>query len=131
MAIAEIAIRSLPERVKDVRQTAFAKAALRLVPDLDVRNAESVDNRTFIAIIGAIFLSGLIALLAINTSLTTDAFTAQHLKVKLASINSQRDVTLNQVATFSSPNQLAESARKLGMKPAESTNFVDLSVTLP
>jgi hypothetical protein len=131
VAIAEIAIRSLPERVKDVRQTSFAKAALRLVPDLDVRNVDSVDNRTFIGIIGAIFLSGLIALLAINTSLTTDAFTAQHLKVKLAAINSQRDVILNQVSTYSSPNQLAASAHKLGMKPAENTNFIDLSVALP
>lgn len=131
MAIAEIAIRSLPDRVKDVRKTSFARAALRIVPDLDVRNAESVDNRTFIGIIAAIFLSGLIALLAINTSLTTDAFRAEHLKIELASINSQRDVILNQVAKYSSTNQLAQSASKFGMKPAESTSFVDLTVTLP
>ena len=131
MAIAEIAIRSLPDRVKDVRKTSFARAALRIVPDLDVRNAESVDIRTFIGIIAAIFLSGLIALLAINTSLTADAFRAEHLKIELASINSQRDVILNQVAKYSSTNQLAQSASKLGMKPAESTSFVDLTVTLP
>ena len=131
MAIAEIAIRSLPDRAKDVRQTSLVKVALRLVPDFDVRNVEHVDKRKFVTMIGVIFLSGLIALLAINTSLTTDAFKAEHLKLQLASINSQRDSILNQVATYSSPNQLAHTASKLGMKPEQSTNFIDLSVVLP
>ena len=48
MAIAEIAIRSLPDRAKDVRQTSLVKVALRLVPDFDVRNVEHVDNRKFV-----------------------------------------------------------------------------------
>lgn len=123
-----------PVRTRVVRDFNLAnrtRAALKLVPDLSVDNAASVDNGKFIAIIASIFVAGLLALLAINTSLTSGAFTMENLKLKVASVSDQRDATLNQVASFSSPDQLAARATKLGMGPQLTNNFVNLTVSKP
>jgi hypothetical protein len=117
--------------IRDLTIAGRTRAVLRLVPDLSVDNSASVDNRTFIGIITGIFVVGLLALLAINTSLTSGAFTMEKLKMQLASVNDQRDATLNQVANFSAPDQLALRAIKLGMSPQLTNNFVNLTVIKP
>jgi hypothetical protein len=129
-----VALAPAPTRVRPGRDGFIAtrtRAALRLVPDLSVENAASVENGKFVAILASIFLAGLLALLAINTSLTSGAFTMESIKIKLAQINDQADATLNSVAEQSSPVQLALHASKLGMAPAQSNNFLNLSVPTP
>ena len=102
------------------------RAALKLVPDLTVDNSQAVGNGAFIAFLIGVFTAGLILLLSVNTALTSGAFTLESMKLHLAAINDQRDTVLNQVATFSSPNKLAEEATKLGMAPQASINFLDI-----
>ena len=129
MALNQASPRTRPVRDFDI--AARTRAALKLVPDLSVENSASVDNSTFIKIIATISVAGLLALLAINVSLTSGAFTMENLKLKLAAISDQRDATFNTVATFSAPDQLATHATKLGMTPAVTNNFVNLSVKSP
>jgi len=129
-----VALNQISTRTRPVRDFDFSgrtRAALKLVPDLSVDNSASVDNSTFLKIIATISVAGLLALLAINVSLTSGAFTMENLKLKLAAISDQRDATLNTVATFSAPDQLAIRATKLGMTPAVTNNFINLSVKLP
>ena len=102
------------------------RAALKLVPDLAVDNSQAVGNGAFIAFLIGVFTAGLLLLLSVNTALTSGAFTLENMKLHLASVNDQRDAVLNQVATFSSPNKLAEAATKLGMQPQASINFLDI-----
>ena len=103
------------------------RAALKLVPDLTVDNSESVSNRAFFAFLIGLFTAGLLLLLSINTALTSGAFTLENMKLHLAAVNDQRDSVLNQVATYSSPNNLAKAATKLGMQPQISINFLDIN----
>jgi len=103
------------------------RAALKLVPDLTVDNSESVSNRAFFAFLIGLFTAGLLLLLSINTALTSGAFTLENMKLHLAAVNDQRDSVLNQVATYSSPNNLAKAATKLGMQPQTSINFLDIN----
>lgn len=107
------------------------KTVLRLVPNDSSEVEVGVSNQGFIAIIASIFLVGLLALLLINTALTSGAFTMENLKLQLASMSDQRDATLNQVATFASPNQLAVRATKLGMQPEVENNFLSLTDIKP
>ena len=131
MALAQI--QSLPlEQEQPIRSGRLAKqtrAALRLVPDFSVENSAAVSNRGFMGILIGVFVAGLLALLCINTALTSGAFTLENMKLELAAVNDQRDAVLNQVATHSSPDFLAKAATKLGMQPQTGINFLSLNPT--
>ena len=119
-----------PEIKQRSRVREFAdqtRAALKLVPDLTVDNSESVSNRAFFAFLIGLFTAGLLLLLSINTALTSGAFTLENMKLHLAAVNDERDAVLNQVATYSSPNNLAKAATKLGMQPQTTINVLDIN----
>ena len=116
-----------PQRSR-VRQFADqTRAALKVVPDLSVDNSQAVSNRAFIGFLIGVFTVGLLLLLSLNTALTSGAFTLENMKLHLAEVNDQRDALLNQVSLYSSPNNLAASATKLGMQPQAGINFLDLN----
>jgi hypothetical protein len=129
MAIAQIDV--IPsEKLLRSRARGFAeqtRAALKLVPDLTVDNSEAVSSRAFIGFLIGIFTAGLLLLLSVNTALTSGAFTLENMKLQLAAANDQRDTVLNQVGTYSSPNNLAVAATKLGMLPQASIHFLNIS----
>jgi hypothetical protein len=129
MAIAQIDV--IPsEKLLRSRARGFAeqtRAALKLVPDLTVDNSDAVSSRAFIGFLIGIFTAGLLLLLSVNTALTSGAFTLENMKLQLAAANDQRDTVLNQVGTYSSPNNLAVAATKLGMLPQASIHFLNIS----
>ena len=129
MAIAQFEeVISTPLQRSRVRQLAVqTKAAIRLVPDLNVDNSQAVSNRAFIGFLIGVFTVGLLLLLSVNTALTSGAFTLESMKLHLAAVNDQRDALLNQVALYSSPNNLAVTAIKLGMQPQVGINFLDIN----
>jgi hypothetical protein len=86
-----------------------------------------VSNRAFIGFLIGVFTVGLLLLLSVNTALTSGAFTLESMKLHLAAVNDQRDALLNQVALYSSPNNLAVTAIKLGMQPQVGINFLDIN----
>lgn len=129
MAIAQFEeVISTPLQRSRVRQLAIqTRAAIRLVPDLNVGNSQAVSNRAFIGFLIGVFTVGLLLLLSVNTALTSGAFTLESMKLHLAAVNDQRDALLNQVASYSSPNNLAVTAIKLGMQPQVGINFLDIN----
>jgi len=129
MAIAQFEeATSTPLQRSRVRHLAVqTRAAIRLVPDLNVDNSAAVSNRAFIGFLIGVFTVGLLLLLSVNTALTSGAFTLESMKLHLAAVNDQRDALLNQVALYSSPNNLAVTAIKLGMQPQVGINFLDIN----
>lgn len=129
MAIAQFEeVTSTPAQRSRARQLAAqTRAAIRLVPDLNVDNSQAVSNRAFIGFLIGVFTVGLLLLLSVNTALTSGAFTLESMKLHLAAVNDQRDALLNQVASYSSPDNLAVTALKLGMQPQVGINFLDIN----
>lgn len=111
---------------KRVVRTQTNKVVLKLVPD--VKSGEVVTNRTFAIILASIFTLGLFALLVINTALAQDAFKLSELKIEAQNLKDDREAILKEVAKKSSPDQLAETASKLGMVPATKPSFLDMTV---
>ena len=111
---------------KAVSQTT-AKAVLRLVPDIE--SGKQASDKGFVIAISSIFITGLLALLIINTALAQDAFKLQQLKQQATVLEDQREAILRQVAQKASPDNLAVSAAKLGMVASTNPRFLDLSAT--
>ena len=109
---------------KAVSQTT-AKAVLRLVPEME--SGKQASDKGFVIAISSIFITGLLALLIINTALAQDAFKLQQLKQQATVLADQREAILRQVAEKSSPENLAASATKLGMVASTNPRFLDLS----
>jgi len=111
---------------KAVSQTT-AKAVLRLVPEME--SGKQTSDKGFVIAISSIFITGLLALLIINTALAQDAFKLQQLKQQATALADQREAILRQVAEKASPENLAASAAKLGMVASTNPRFLDLSAT--
>ena len=109
---------------KAVSQTT-AKAVLRLVPEME--SGKQASDKGFVIAISSIFITGLLALLIINTALAQDAFKLQQLKQQATVLEDQREAILRQVAEKASPENLAASANKLGMVASTNPRFLDLS----
>ena len=107
-----------------------SKVFLRILPDLKVTPGEQTSSRGFILILGAIVIFNVLALLAINTVMTSDAFVLERLKLQTNIANDQRDAVLKIAESKASPDRLAESATHLGMIPAKSIVYLD-GTTLP
>lgn len=115
------------ERSRKVVSETTAKAVLRLVPELE--SGKQASNKGFVITISSIFISGLLALLIINTALAQDAFKLQQLKQQATVLTDQREAILRQLAEKASPENLAANATKLGMVASVNPRFLDLSAT--
>lgn len=103
------------------------RVVLRLVPDLRVEAGEELHLGAFLTILASVFVTSLIALLVINTSLNQDAFVLQHMKHQMNLVNDERDAILRVAAVKGSPETLAAQATKMGMIPDTAPSFIDLS----
>ena len=115
------------ERSRKAVSETTAKAVLRLVPEME--SGKQASDKGFVIAISSIFITGLLALLIINTALAQDAFKLQQLKQQATILADQREAILRQVAEKSSPENLAASAAKLGMVASTNPRFLDLSAT--
>ena len=107
-----------------------SKVFLRILPDLKVAPGERTSFRGFLLILGAIVIFNVLALLAINTVMTSDAFVLERLKLQTNIANDQRDAVLKIAESKASPDRLAEAATNLGMIPAKTIIYLD-GTTLP
>lgn len=103
------------------------QAVLRLVPDLKPVPGERASDRTFFGILGALLTFGLLGLLAINIVLGHDAVRIRELKLEAIAINEEREAALREVALISTPEQLSQRARELGMVPGSAPVFLTLA----
>lgn len=81
----------------------------------------------FIAVLTVLLGGGLLILLALNTALAQGSFVAFDLRADNAALAEREQDLLQDVAAAESPQELEESARRLGMVPAENPVFLRLS----
>jgi cell division protein FtsL len=112
-------------RSREIIATKTAEVALKLVPDV---SEQSQENRKYFAkFVSVLGLCALMFLLFINTLLAQDAFTLSHLKLESKMVSDQREAIVRQIDMLSSPESLAKTATKLGMKQSESPEFLILN----
>lgn len=90
-------------------------------------SVEKLHPRKFFLILIVVFIACFLLQAFTSLMVNSDAFTLQELKRERNLVQDQRDAILIQVNEKSSPEKLAEAASKLGMKPAESISYIDLS----
>jgi hypothetical protein len=90
-------------------------------------SAEKIHPKRLLILIVSVFMACFIIQTVISLLVTSDAFTLQDLKRQRNLVQDQRDALLIQVNQKSSPDALAISAAKLGMKPVGTIAYVDLS----
>lgn len=69
----------------------------------------------------------LVSLLMLNTALTTDSFHLQDVRIRNSQLTVAEQGLIGQLADLQSPGGLATRARELGMVPAASPVFLNLS----
>jgi hypothetical protein len=115
-------------RSREIIATKTAEVALKLVPDV---SEQSQENRKYFAkFVSVLGLCALMFLLFINTLLAQDAFTLSHLKLESKMVSDQREAIVRQIDMLSSPESLAKTATKLGMKQSESPEFLILNLPI-
>lgn len=102
-----------------------AQAALRLVPD--VAPGEKVDHKYFVTFVSVVAAAGLLLLLTINTLLAQDAFELHRLNQQVTTLSDQKEALMRQIASVSSPQKLASTAKSLGMIEPQTPTFLDLT----
>ena len=101
-----------------------SEVALRLVPKIDTD--KRADQKVFMLFLTGIGVMGLVALLFINTLLAQDAFKLSKLQLEARLLTDQREAYIRQLDRISSPMSLAAAATKMGMKPSENPQFLNL-----
>lgn len=88
--------------------------------------AQQASRKYFATFVTVVSVSGFLVLLGVNTLLAQDAFTLSNLKLEAKLVADQRDAINRSIDSHSSPESLALSAEKLGMKPSETPIFLNL-----
>ena len=100
-----------------------AAAPLRVVPAAIQRTG----NAVFAGFCVALMVSGLVALLMLNTSLAQGAFELTRLQATSGTLTDQQEQLTAFIDQQRSPRTLAAAAQRLGMVPAQSMAFIRLS----
>ena len=103
----------------------ITKPNFRLITQ--VVSAERLHPRKFLLFIVSIFTLCLLLKSLISIWSTSDAFTLEELKHQRNLVQDQRDALVTKVNQISSPDRLAAAATKLGMVPAQSITYIDMS----
>ena len=100
---------------------------LAVVPPPTARRGPTPAPRgPFIVFVLALLALGLMALLAVNTAVSQDAFTLNDLQQASNELSAKQEALAEQLAAAQSPASLAAQARRLGMVPAPRPVFLEL-----
>jgi len=100
-----------------------SRPTLRAVPS----SSRPLARAPFIVLLAAILVAGMVGVLLLNTSLQNQAFAVRDLQRQAAELGYERSALDAELDEVSSPESLALSAAKLGMRPNPYPAFVDLS----
>lgn len=100
-----------------------ARPPLAVVPTPAPRTGRA----SFVLVIVLVLSGGLAALLGFNTALAQGSFTASKLQKQASDLDDRTQTLSEQLAKADSPDRLARAARQIGMVPAPSVAFVQLS----
>jgi cell division protein FtsB len=81
----------------------------------------------FLIVVGGLLGGGLLALLALNTTLAEGSFAVYDLKRETAALADQEQALVQEVALAESPEQLEKAARRQGMVAAANPVFLRLA----
>lgn len=112
-------------RTRRVISQTSQKAILKIVPEIE--SGSSLTNRTFTILMTISMVLVAMVIFVISALSTEDAFTLAKLQRQAQTLSDERDSINRQIGYQSSPNVLAESAIKLGMKPNAQPRFISLS----
>ncbi|MGA8978969.1 MAG: hypothetical protein WB473_07595 [Pedococcus sp.] len=84
-------------------------------------------NGVFAALCMTLLVGGLVALLMLNTAMAEGSFTLHRLQATSGELTDTQDALTQAIDAQRSPANLAASAAKLGMVPADSAAFLRLS----
>ena len=93
----------------------------------NVINAEKLHPRKFLIILMAVLMACVLSESLVSVWLTSDSFVLQDLKIERNLVTDERDALVKLASEKSSPENLAAAAAKLGMKPADSISYIDMS----
>jgi len=111
-------------RSKKILAEKSTEVALKLVPEPTA--GKQADRRFFAVFVSIVGTLGLLLLLFINTLLAQDAFKLSELKAEAKLVSDQREAIAREIDAISSPEELAQKATELGMKPSKVPNFLEL-----
>lgn len=98
-----------------------SRPPLRLVE----AGARQVSRVPFLVLCAALLMSGLVAVLVLNTTLSQGSFTLAELQTKAATLDDQELALRQDIDAVSSSGNLAAAAAGLGMAPASEPMFLD------
>jgi hypothetical protein len=84
------------------------------------------DAKNFVMVCVGIATAGLMTMFGLNIALTEGAFEVRALKLEVIEMKEFRQAALTELAYVSSPDRLAESAKRLGMVPSGKPRFLEI-----
>ena len=110
-------------RVPRIAGAAVERARLSVVP----RTAGRVARMPFVALVSLLLVSGVAGLLLFNTNMQQDSFTATALQDKATALQARQQGLQMRLDGLRDPQRVAERAKRMGMVPATSPAFIQLS----
>lgn len=103
------------------RATSVSAPRLRVVQTQDAAEHTGVG---FVLLCVFLLVSGLIALLLLNTNRAQESFAIEKLQVKSAALTDQQQQLAGEIDAQSAPQQLALRAQQMGLRPATKVRYV-------
>jgi cell division protein FtsB len=113
----------LRRHVPGVAERAVAKARLRLVP----RRRTQTPRVPFVTLVSLVLVAGVVGLLLFNTSMQQASFAATGLEDQARTLVAREQTLRMELDDLRDPQRVAEQAQALGMVPAGSPAFLQLS----
>ncbi len=113
----------LRRRVPKVAGQAVARARLSVVP----RRTAVAPRVPFVTLVSLVLLGGVVGLLLFNTSMQQASFAASSLETQARTLTAREQTLRMELDDLRDPQRVAEAAQAMGMVPALSPAFLQLS----
>ena len=110
-------------RVPRVAEQAVTKARLRVVP----RRRTRTPRVPFVTLVSLVLVGGVVGLLLFNTSMQQASFAASGLEQQARTLTAREQTLRMELEDLRDPQRVAEQAQHMGMVPAVSPAFLNLS----
>src|SRR5688572_11627352 len=110
-------------RVPKVAEQAVTRARLRVVP----RRRTRTPRIPFVTLVSLVLVGGVVGLLLFNTSLQQASFAASSLEAQARTLTAREQTLRMELDDLRDPQRVAEQAQRMGMVPAVSPAFLNLS----
>lgn len=110
-------------RVPRLAEAAVEHARLTVVP----RGRQRAPRVPFVMLVSVLLVMGVAGLLAFNTSMQQSSFTTTALEQRASVLNAKEQSLQMELERKRDPQQLAVSARRMGMVPPSSPAFIRLA----